>query len=1008
MHSEKSASRKKGVGRRTVLKTFLAASAFTAAGGLTGAEEAQADGAYPNVQKLRQSMGVERVARLTPFGYLSNVAPANGTVKWVQIDLGAAHAIDYFKLMPLQGYTPVAEYFAARFKIEVAADAQFAAPQLAYDHTRADFPAPGDRVVKIPGAGVTGRFVRLTAILPQNGQLGLSKLEAWSQQRDVAQGRRVTDSDGLIEYSAACGGDIAPVPIAHGAGPDQAEYEILRTLHPSMPPYDSTWNKMGQVVPLTRRPRPQGEGVVTDNPGNVIPAGQWKPVKFKAQSPRGGVRLAEGLFLTVMQNNIQYLLGRFGVPELLAPFRTRAGKPNPPNLPPPVPFWDTSLPGSNAGRFMMGAGSTLQWMEHAQLRGRLTAVVAGIAACRRADGYAMAYPEDTIFLSERAAYTRSWVTHGLVDAGDAGHKQAYEVLRGFYDWFNRCDYLPELLRRAPQGVQGMIANTRTYFTPIGKPADIQVIQRYFQENYWLTALAGRDPNAVWRYPYDHPHCYLLTSVTPYLDQYRATGERKYLNAVLGAWDLYRDNWQHIGGAISICEGFGYPPRSAFLHLQNGENCGSSFWASLNHGLLQLSPTQERYANEIEKSIYNVLIANQAGTTGIRYHAVLDGQKEAGTHNSTCCEGQGTRQYGSLPQYIYSVGGTDDHGTDLYVNLFAASSIQFSAKGRGAKLTMDTRFPLQPQVRLTFSAKQPVPAAVHLRIPGWAAVDMPVAVNGKKFALGKPGTYLPLKRTWGVGDTISFTLPMRPRLSLYTGMDQLPSGLRYAVEYGPILLAAVGPTGHESVGTLDVTAEEILTRLRPIPRKPLHFAIAGEPHYHFKPYYQIDTETFTCFPVLKTPTKYPPEAVGADDLALASKGATATSDSELAGEPGCTGKVIDGVIATPADFTNNRWHSSLTIPHPHWVQVKLPRAQRIGRIVINFADPLGHPVSFQGIAIVDGREHVVFNETNYEGWREYVANIPPVTTDTFRLIVRASANPRYPNAAQISQIQLYKA
>ena len=36
----------------------------------------------------------------------------------------------------------------------------------------------------------------------------------------------------------------------------------------------------------------------------------------------------------------------------------------------------------------------------------------------------------------------------------------------------------------------MIANTRMYFTPVGKPEDIQVVQRYFQENYWLDELAA--------------------------------------------------------------------------------------------------------------------------------------------------------------------------------------------------------------------------------------------------------------------------------------------------------------------------------------------------------------------------------------------------------------------------------------------------------------------------------------------------------------------------------------
>jgi hypothetical protein len=37
---------------------------------------------------------------------------------------------------------------------------------------------------------------------------------------------------------------------------------------------------------------------------------------------------------------------------------------------------------------------------------------------------------------------------------------------------------------------------------------------------------------------------------------------------------------------------------------------------------------------------------------------------------------------------------------------------------------------------------------------------------------------------------------------------------------------------------------------------------------------------------------------------------------------------------------------------------------------------------------------------------YRQKFEPVTTDTFRLTIRASANPAYPNAAQISEIELY--
>jgi hypothetical protein len=57
------------------------------------------------------------------------------------------------------------------------------------------------------------------------------------------------------------------------------------------------------VTVLIRPQRPQSEGVVTDNPDNIISADKWNPVVYKAQVPRGGVQLGDGLFKKTMEDN---------------------------------------------------------------------------------------------------------------------------------------------------------------------------------------------------------------------------------------------------------------------------------------------------------------------------------------------------------------------------------------------------------------------------------------------------------------------------------------------------------------------------------------------------------------------------------------------------------------------------------------------------------------------------------------------------------------------------------
>jgi DUF1680 family protein len=75
-------------------------------------------------------------------------------------------------------------------------------------------------------------------------------------------------------------------------------------------------------------------------------------------------------------------------------------------------FWEEDLAGSNAGHYLMGADNTIRWIDDPELRRRLNVVIDGIEECHLPNGYIMAYPEESIFYSERGGYTRAWLTHG--------------------------------------------------------------------------------------------------------------------------------------------------------------------------------------------------------------------------------------------------------------------------------------------------------------------------------------------------------------------------------------------------------------------------------------------------------------------------------------------------------------------------------------------------------------------------------------------------------------------
>ncbi len=765
--------------------------------------------------------------------YRSKVVTNPETVTWFQVDLGKSLPIQAIQLFPAseRGYPTGGVYagegFPLRFRIEAADDPGFSAPVTVADFTHSDFPDVKDNITQYTAQdGVHGRYVRLTATHLRVVKIPARIDAVGANTPSIIAGTKDSPDFTLTVAKMAVLSEGRDVAVGCNVSVDEAH------------------GNTDLAVQLTRPAREDGEGIRYDNPGAVTDPSTWKPVSCKAQAPMTGVTLNGGLFQTAMQNNIEYLLSYYSTDDLLRQFYERTGKIKGFKPTGTQVFWEEGLPGSNAGRFLMGAGNTLRWMDDPELRRRLNVVVDAIEECRQSNGYIMAYPEDKIFQRENAGYVRVWITIGLLSAASSGNAKALPLLRGYYDWFDRQTFFPHLLRGIGFGSMCATGNTSICLSAVGKPVDAQIVQRYFQEDAWLKGLAKREKQQVWQYPYNRPHCYLLISLEAYIEMYLITGDPFYYDAVLGAWELYRAHWQQAGGSISIIEFEEDPPDSNYLRQKLGELCGSSFWVFMSQRFQLLHPDEERYATEIEKSIYNVGMANQDGKMGFRYHTILEGVKEKATHHNSCCEGQGTRLIGSLPEHIYSIAPDG-----VYVNLYEPSTIRWQQDGQPMELTMETRFPFDAAVRGTVKTAKPTNANVRIRVPSWAAGEMEVSVNGKPAGAGRPGTYLPIERQWSNGDTIEFTLPATIQVKRYNGADQIAGKTRYSVEYGPILLAAVGSSKvHLSVDP-GHDADHLADHLEPIAGLPLHFTVRDNPDQKFMPYWQVSDEEFTCYPTI---------------------------------------------------------------------------------------------------------------------------------------------------------------
>lgn len=549
---------------------------------------------------------------------------------------------------------------------------------------------------------------------------------------------------------------------------------------------------------------------------------RWRPVKNAAVAPEGGVTLQDGLFLTAFERNVVYQVDNWNMKS----------------------SWTTWLPGANEGRRMAGAANILRWIDNPFLRSNLNGLIDSIAARQRADGYALPYPDSDMGKlvyganNERKPYDRRNFSLGLIAAGRE-NPSAILIARRFQDWLYSSPYVNTMLDGA-LGIMGDQPNLSVYYSIHGKSDDVIVREKFWRQDWWLDQLIAEQPGAICRFPLNRAHSYVIAPWIAYVDTYRATGERRCIDAMLGAWQSYRDNFVHVGGSAAICEDCdnAYPAKSYYLNKHTGENCGGALWIEFNHRLLQLYPEQERYAAEIEQTLYNVTLANQDASGNLRYHTNLVGTKDAAKAIGTCCEVTNTTILARLPEFLYSIAADG-----LYVNMYSSSSIRWEHRGRKVTMQTQAHFPKATDVSMKLSLDAPTELKVRLRIPSWATDHVSVSVNGERVTSGAPGTYVTIARTWCNQDALSFDLPAGFRISKYTGFNRDSNYDRYALQYGPLLMSLVGETH------LNVKPQELVGRLSPVPGSLLAFSIEGQPSCKYIPYFQVQEETFTCFPTM---------------------------------------------------------------------------------------------------------------------------------------------------------------
>ncbi len=320
------------------------------------------------------------------------------------------------------------------------------------------------------------------------------------------------------------------------------------------------------------------------------------------------------------------------------------------------------------------------------------------------------------------------------------------------------------------------------------------------------------PASWWSYENGQKAYEMMSCYEGLLELYRITCQPEYLKTVQLAVQNIMDTEINLAGSGTAFECFyhgGEQQTEPAYHTM--ETCVTFTWIKLCNNLLRLTENP-MYADQIEKSVYNALLASMKDDASqIAKYSPLEGIRHEGEKqcdmNINCCNANGPRAFTLIPGIAYQ-----SSGDGIFINLYGESSATIALNAKDSVLIhQNTGYPATERIEIKLHTDKPVTFTLALRIPGWSAVTL-VSVNDVKADNIQPGTYHRITRTWKDGDRVILQPDLRGRLIHLNGYQ--------AIIRGPVLLARDSRFGD---GFVDETAVVIqndnAVELQPVAEKP---------------------------------------------------------------------------------------------------------------------------------------------------------------------------------------------
>jgi uncharacterized protein len=453
--------------------------------------------------------------------------------------------------------------------------------------------------------------------------------------------------------------------------------------------------------------------------------------------------------------------------------------------------------GEHVGKFLFSASKTYAYSHDPQLKLLMDDIVRTYITCQQPDGYLGTYLYKDRW-TEWDVWAHKYAIIGLLNYyAVTGYRPALEtakraanlICNTFGDEPGKRDLMPagEHAGLAPGSILEPMVDLYRYTDDPKYLAFCRYILRAYEQPDGPKIISQLEKYGDVTKVGDAKAYEMLSCFLGVLKYYKLTGEQKYLHLLQTAWTDITTHRLYITGTASTNEIF---VKDGVLNATNedkmGEGCVTVTWIQFNLSLLQITG-ELKYTQEIERSVYNHLLAAENPLTGcVSYYTAFLGPKPYRCDQGySCCLSSVPRGISLIPEII---GGkiNGQFSVLLYENGLASTNIP-TADSKEIKLLVraTTKFPSQGLVDFDIEPSRSATFPINFRVPEWSANFK--ATIGDKTYEGKKGGLLAIQRKWQPGDHVRITFEMP--------VEVLPGGISYphavAIKRGPQVLAIDG-------------------------------------------------------------------------------------------------------------------------------------------------------------------------------------------------------------------------